>query len=380
MTNKTDKTPPLFGYCDPAFTAVEQAFRNNFIHHDEIGACVSVVYQGELVVDLWGGYKDRNKTQVWEKDTLVCVMSVTKAIASLAVLKLADDGIINLDTPIANYWPKFGQNGKEAITVRCMLAQLAGLPLAEAAPEGSLFDDGVLKHALEIQAPMWPPGSTPCYHSFTHGPLCQELVFKCTGKTLGQYLKETIFTPLGIEFYLGMSDAEIARCADIIISEGVPTLESVKDPDSLIGRAWKPMPKVDNFFEDYRYRTHEFASGNGHSNARNLAKLYGMLSQLDSNQILSKNCLEDAIQEQWDSVEAMTHRHFRYSSGFMLNNPYFRIGKNLRSFGHPGLGGANAFADPDAHIGFGYACNRVHPINQTGSCASALIDAVYKSI
>jgi len=370
---------PLSGYCAPAFQNVAEAFKDNLKHHGEIGACVSVVYRGKTVVDLWGGYKDRNKTQAWEQDTLVCVMSVTKAIASLAVLKLADEGLIQLDQPIAEYWPAFAQNGKQGITVRCMLAQLAGLPIAESAPEGSLFDNGVVGHALEIQKPLWLPGTTPCYHSFTHGPLCQELVFRCTGKTLGHYVREFLFDTHGIEFYIGMTDDEIARCADIILSDGVPTLEQVKDPESLIGRAWKPMPKVDNFFEDDCYRIHEFGSGNGHSNARNLARLYGMLSQED-NPLLSQACLDDAIQEQWNAVEAMTQRHFRYATGFMLNNPCFKIGPNPRSFGHPGLGGANAFADPDAHLGFGYACNRIHPINHTGPCASALIEAVYNTL
>lgn len=382
MTNETDHSSPIFGYCAPAFKQVEQAFRDNFSQHNEVGACVSVVYKGEVVVDLWGGFKDKNKTKFWKKDSLVCVMSVSKAIASLAVLKLADDGIIDLDKPIAKYWPEFGQNGKEAITIRCMLSQLAGLPVAEAAPEGSLFEKGVMTHALEIQRPLWPPGTTPCYHSFTHGPLCQELVFRSTGKSLGQYLREDLFAPYGIEFYLGMTEDEIARCADIIISEGVPTLDNVQDPTTLLSRAWKPMPQVDNLFQDYNFRTNEFGSGNGHSNARNLAKLFGMLSELDDNntKIISKGCLENAIQEQWDAVEVMTNRHFRYSSGFMLNNPCFKVGKNPRNFGHPGLGGANAFADPDAHLGFAYACNLIHPIDTTGPCASALIDAVYRSI
>jgi CubicO group peptidase (beta-lactamase class C family) len=96
--------------------------------------------------------------------------------------------------------------------------------------------------------------------------------------------------------------------------------------------------------------------------------------------LISQATLEDAIREQWDSVEVMTHRHFRFGTGFMLNNGYFKTGNNPRSFGHPGLGGANAFGDPDAKLGFGYCCNRVHPINTTGPCASALIDALYSCI
>ncbi|KZY86151.1 hypothetical protein A3743_02730 [Oleiphilus sp. HI0072] len=334
-----------------------------------------------------GGYKDKGKTQLWEEDTLCCVMSVTKAIASLAVLSLADRGIIDLDQPVCTYWTEFAQAGKDKITVRCVLAQLAGVPVADAAPAGSLYQKGVVEQALEVQAPLWPAGSTPCYHSFTHGPLCQALISKCTGQTLGQYLQEEIFGPNNIEFYLGMNESQITRCADIVISNGVPTLQQVNDPNSLLARAWKPIPDPQRMFEDPDFRTHEFGSGNGHSNARNIAKIYSLLSMegtIDElnrdHRLISKAALEDAIKEQWDGVEVMTHRHFRYGTGFMLNNPYFKTGDNPRSFGHPGLGGAIAFADPDAKISFGYCGNRVHPINETGPCAKALIDALYSCI
>ena len=378
---------PYSGFCAPGYEAVKEAFLKNLTDRDEIGASVAAYVKGKKVVDLWGGYRDKNKTLPWEEDTLCCVMSVTKAIASLAVLSLADRGILELDKPVAQYWPEFAQAGKESITVRCVLAQLAGLPVADAAPANSLYQEGVVEKALEIQAPLWPPGSTPCYHSFTHGPLCQQIVKKCTGKSLGQYLKEELFIPNGIEFHLGMNEKDIERCAEIVISNGVPTLAQVGDPNTLLARAWKPCPDAYAMFNDRQFKLLEFGSGNGHSNARNLAKIYGLLAtegsldeQNRDHRLISKTTLEDAIQEQWNSVEVMTHRHFRFSSGFMLNNPYFKNGDNPRNFGHPGLGGANAFADPDAHIGFGYCGNRVHAINETGPCATALIEALYSCL
>mgnify|MGYP000031647740 FL=1 len=386
----SNKTVLVSGYCDPKFQAVKDAFTENLQSRNEIGASVSIVHKGKTIVDLWGGYKDSERLHPWEENTLVCVMSVSKAIASIAVLSLVDKKIIDIEAPVAKYWPEFAQGGKENITVRCMLAQLAGIPVVDAAPENSLYDYGVIEHGLEIQKPLWPAGSTPCYHSFTHGPLCQQLVYKTTGKSLNTYLKEDVFAPLGlgIEFHLGLSEEDIARCADITVEDGVPSIMKMGDPDTLLSRAWRPMPKDGNFFQDKRFRTFEFASGNGHSNARSLAKLYGTLAMDCAHEkhapnqprALSKACLEDAIQEQWNGVEVMTHRHFRFGTGFMLNNPYFRIGNNARSFGHPGLGGANSFADPDSEIGFGYCGNRVHAIDETGPCATALIDALYKSL
>jgi CubicO group peptidase (beta-lactamase class C family) len=340
------------------------------------------MHHGKLVVDLWGGYQDIAKTKPWEKDSLVCVMSVSKGIASLCLLVLADQNKIKLNDPIATYWPEFAQAGKENITVRCLLAQLAGIPVADAAPENSLFQPGLVIKALEIQKPLWEPGSTPCYHSFSYGPLCQHIVERVTGKTLGTFLREDLFGPRGIEFYVGMTPEEESRCTDILVDENVPSINGMQDGSSLLARAWKPAPfnsSPGGLFQSSEFRRNEFSSGNGHSNARALAQIYGALSQQGGG-IINNTVLEDAIVEQWDAVEKMTNRHFRYSSGFMLNNTHFSFGTNPRSFGHPGLGGALAFADPDAELGFGYCGNRVHAIDNNGPCGTALVDAMYASL
>lgn len=371
------------GYCHPDFDAVKQAFTDNLLNKNDIGAAVSVVHQGQLQVDLWGGYLDKAKTKLWEKDTLVCVMSVTKAIASLCVLVLADRKLISLDEPIATYWPEFAQSGKEHITVRCMLAQLAGVPVTDAAPANSIYQPEVIIQALAAQQPLWEPGTTPCYHSFTHGIFCQKIVELTTGKSLGTFLRDDLFGPLEIDFFISLKPDEELRCADIVVSDNVPTLEQIKTPGTLLARAWKPASISTQFFQDDAFRRFEFASGNGHSNARAVARLYGILAlggEQDGRRIISQEILEDAIQEQWDAVEQISQRHFRFGTGFMLNNPYFNLGSNPRSFGHPGLGGALGFADPDAKVGFGYCGNRIHAINNTGPCGTALVDAVYSSL
>lgn len=379
----TPPTLPIDGYCHPQFEAVRLAFIKNMASESEIGAAVSIVLHGQTVVDLWGGYRDVNYTSPWQQDTLVCVMSVTKAIASLCLLVLADRKQIDLDKPVAEYWPEFAQAGKEHITVRCLLAQLAGIPVVDAAPAGSLYDTELIAQALEQQKPLWKPGTTPCYHSFTHGPLCQKIIEKVTGKSMGQYLREDVLAPFNIEFYIGLSEDEISRCADIILSQAIPSLEKMRQPDTLMHRAWRPMPNAENLFQEAQFRKTQFASGNGHSNARAVAQIYGILAQggsAEGKSLLSKTTLDDAIIEQWDAVEKITNRHFRYATGFMLNNPYFKVGDNPRSYGHPGLGGSIGFADPDAGIGFGYCCNRIHAIEDTGPFAGALISALYDAI
>ena len=371
----------IAGFCNPAFNLVKQAFTENLQQRGELGASVSVMHHGKTVVDLWGGYQDIAQTKPWEQDTLVCVMSVSKGIASICLLVLADQNKIKLDELIATYWPEFSQAGKENITVRCLLAQLAGIPVADAAPKNSLFQLDVLAKAFEVQEPLWKPGSTPCYHSFSYGPLCQKIVERVSGKTLGTFLREDLFGPRGIEFYIGLTPEEERRCTEILVDKDVPSINGMKDDTSLLARAWRPAPleSPEALFQHSDFRRGEFASANGHSNARALAQIYGALSQ-EGGGFINKTLLEDAIIEQWDAVEKMTNRHFRYGSGFMLNNTHFTLGTNPRSFGHPGLGGAMAFADPDAELGFGYCGNRIHAVDNNGPCGSALIDALYASL
>ena len=385
MTEK----PLVEGYCAEEFAAVSRAFAANFSNQltpqqRDIGASVAVVHNGKVVVDLWGGYKDSNRTIPWGQDTLACAMSTTKAFATVAVLQLVDRKVIDLEAPIADYWPEFAQAGKENISVSCLLAQLAGLPLIDNAKPNSFFIPGYLETALAAQRPLWPPGSTPCYHSFTYGPLCQILVEKVTGKSLGTYLRDEILGPLNIDFHLGVPHELLTQCADVILAENIPTISQAAEDGSLMSRAWMPLPLSAEVFNSDRYRQIEFASGNGYGNARGLAKFYAALcADVNGKQppnIISHAVLEAAIEEQWDDIEQQTERHFRYSTGFMLNNDFFNMGRNPRSFGHPGLGGALGFADPDAKIAFGYVGNYVHPINNTGPCAQALIDATFASM
>ncbi len=379
--------PLIAGTCDPMFAAVKRAFETNLTDRDELGACVSVYHRGKPVVDLWGGYRDAAGTLPWQEHTLVCFMSTTKAIASLAVLSLVDRYQLNLDHPVAQYWPEFAQAGKADITVRCVLAQLAGLPVVDSAPAGSFFEPGVIEDGLAKQAPLWPPGTQPCYHSFTHGPLCDQIVRKVTGKSIGHYLRDELFGPLGIEFLIGLTDDEIARCAEIAVAQNVPTLVKVKDPNTLIHRAWRPLKNIENLFNCHQFLQTEFGSGNGHATARMVARIFSLLANPERGDstdahppLLSATVLADATRQQWDAVEAITDRHFRYGTGFMLNNACFTTGPNPDSFGHPGLGGAIGFADPAIDLSFAYAGNRVHAIDNTGARASALIEAVYASL
>lgn len=379
---------PVSGTCDPKFAAVEAAFRYNMAEGDpdcgeEVGACVSVVVEGERVVDLWGGYRDAARAQLWQPDTITCMMSVTKACASICLLTLVDRGAIDLEQRVAHYWPAFGANGKDTMTVRTLISHQSGVIFADAAPAGSLWQEGVVEQALEEATPEWPPGSAGSYHSFTYGPLVSGLIRHVDGRTVGRFWREEIAEPFGLEFHIGLEDAEVARCAEFIETPGTPSRDGIKvNPDSPLFRAWAPMPKDEDFNSDDWFRG-EFASANGHGNARAIATLYGGLvngGEIGGKRLLSEAVIEDAIAEHWDDMDRMTSRHFRFGCGFMLSCPPFPFGGRRDNFGHTGIGGAVGFGDPQTRLGFSYCGNRMAPIADMGPFATPMVDAMYASI
>ncbi|MBL8381974.1 MAG: beta-lactamase family protein [Burkholderiales bacterium] len=368
---------PIRGHCAEAFAPVRDAFAASLADGFALGACVAVVRDGAAVVDLWAGHRDAARRLPWEADTLVCMMSVSKAIAATCVLRLADQGRLDLEWPVARVWPAFAGGGKGAITIAQVLGQEAGIPFADAAPEGSLWQPGVLAAALESQVPEWPPGSTPCYHSFTAGPLYGEIVRRVDGRSLGRFLAEEITGPHGIDFHIGLTEEVDRRRAEYVVTPGTASWDGItRRVPAPLNRAWRPLP-ADEDVNSRDWRFGEFPSANGHGNARAAARLYAMLAD-PAGPILSRRMVERAIAARWDGVEAMTQRHFRYGLGFMLDSPPFPL-RGARNFGHPGVGGPVAFGDPDRGLGFGFAVNRMVPVADIGP-ARALIDATYSCL
>ena len=368
----------LEGECAPRFAAVRDAFARN-LANGELGACVAAYQDGRKVLDVWGGHRDLAGTRPWTRDTIVLTMSVTKSIAALCVLVLADRGRIDLAAPVARYWPEFG---KPAITVELVLAQLASLPYCDA-PPGSLWQPGSVAAALERREPEWPPGSTPCYHSFTAGPLYGEIVRRVDGRSLGRFLQEEIATPLGADFFIGLDAAADARRAQYQTTPGTPSWDGIKRrAPSPLNRAWLALPDDEDCnSENWRFR--EFPSANGHGSAAGVARIFAALAcggELDGVRVISRDLLEHAAKARWHGVEAMTRREFRYGLGFMLSCPPAPMGGRADTFGHMGIGGAVGFADPKARLSFSYLPNRMAPVADQGPYAAALIDAFYRSL
>ena len=185
------------GECGSKFRAVQEVFEENFVSLGEVGASVAVYLDGKLVVDLWGGYADAARTHLWEQDTIVNVYSTTKGMTAICAHKLVDQGKLDLDAPVAFYWPEFAQAGKGEIPVRYLLSHRAGLPAVKA-PLGpdAMFDWEAMTRALAAQQPWWEPGTQHGYHAFTFGWLVGEVVRRISGRSLGTYFREEVAVPL----------------------------------------------------------------------------------------------------------------------------------------------------------------------------------------
>jgi CubicO group peptidase (beta-lactamase class C family) len=368
------------GHWHPDFASVAEALALNVEEDNELGAAVAVVQHGRLVVDIWTGWRDEQKSQPWEANTLVCLMSVGKAISALAIHMLADRGVIDIDAPVAHYWPEFGQAGKQDIPVRYVLSHLSSVPVADRAPPGSIFDWDTMCEAIAAQEPLWPPGSHPCYHTATQGFILGELVRRVTGESIGTFIRAQIADPLGVEYFMGLRAGELTRVADMVPSPGNVLSKAQSGGDSLLARAWAQLPRGEDF-NSTDWRTHEVPSANGHGTPRAIAKIYGALAlggTMNGTTLISSRSLQQALTEQWEGRDEMSGLHFRLAQGFYLNCPPDRpMGKSPRAFGHSGAGGAQSFGDPDTGIGFCYGPNRMHSGIDIGPRAARLIDALY---
>src|SRR2546426_11011682 len=209
--------PAVQGCCDARFAVVREAFAANFEAGREVGASFAATVDGEPVVDLWGGHADAARTRPWARDTIVNVFSTTKAMTALCAHMLADRGRLDLDAPVARYWPEFARAGKERITTRHLLTHSAGLAaLRRSLPTEALYDWTRMVEALAAETPWWEPGSANGYHAMTYRYLVGEVVRRLTGKTLGKFLRDEVTAPLGADFHIGLAPSEDARVAEMV--------------------------------------------------------------------------------------------------------------------------------------------------------------------
>jgi CubicO group peptidase (beta-lactamase class C family) len=365
----------VHGHCEPGFARVRDALSQILASGAEVGLALAVYVDKRAVVDLWGGHADAARTRPWERDTLVNLYSVGKAVTAICALRLAERGLLDLDAPVARYWPEFAQAGKAKIPVRYLLTHQAGLPaVARPLPSGAWSQWSVMIEALAAQAPWWEPGAGHGYHVNTQGFLVGEVVRRVTGQTLGTYLRESLAGPAGVDFFVGLPRELDARCADVLPAPPGPENEELRrqlsvDPATLSGPAlmrfntYRNPPEISGtgVVNTRAWRAAEVPSTNGHGNARAVARLYSALAgdgTLDGIVVLSPATIARAIEPQVHGEDIVLQRPTRFGLGFQLTMAERPLGPNPRAFGHFGAGGSLGFADPDARVAFGYAMNQ----------------------
>ena len=384
-------TFPIRGRYHERFRPVVDAFLENFLEEEEIGASTSVVLDGETVIDLWGGFRNGDRTLAWDRGTTVCMMSVAKGVTGIAFNMLVDRGLVDIDAPVARYWPEFAQNGKAEIPVRWILDHRAAIPVltTDKLWPGAMFDREAYVKALEVQEPLWEPGTQAAYHVHNQGFLLGEIMRRVTGMTVGPFVRAEIAGPLHAEYYVGgMSEEEQSRVAEVMpnMEARLFAAKDAESQDSLRGLAFRQNPEKSWYdtMNSREWRESEIASGNGHGNGRGVARIYGAAVReegLDGVKLLSRTGLENMITEQHNQTELLQERPYHQALGVLLNTPVaVYMGPNPRAFGHHGLGGSIGFGDPDARLGFSYACNKMHAVGTNGPRARRLIDALYSVI
>ena len=380
------------GTCEPRFNKVKEAFAANFETTNEVGASVAMYIDGKLVVDLWGGHADKARTKPWTRDTLVNIYSTTKGLAAMCAHRLVDQGKLDLDAPVAKYWPEFAQAGKEKLPVRYLLSHRAGLPaIRKTLPPEALYDWKTMTDAIAAQEPWWVPGTKHGYHAITYGWLVGEVVRRASGKTLGTYFRDEIVTPLGLDAHIGLDAKHDTRTSNIIPSPPpgpgeVNQLAAIMaDPESITFKAiMNPgavlAPEVVN---SRAWRGMELPSANGHATARSIAKAYAALArggEIDGYRVLTPASIERCYTEQSFGMDEVLKQSTRIGLGFMLSQPAVMMGPNPHTFGHPGAGGSLGFADPEAKVGFGYTMNQMGTDPLLDPRAARLFNALYASM
>jgi CubicO group peptidase (beta-lactamase class C family) len=385
------ETTEIHGRCDSPFEGVRDVFQQAFERGDELGASVCVTVEGETVVDLYGGYADDARTQPWRPDSLVNVFSTTKGMTTLCALRLVEEGLLDVDAPVARYWPEFAAAGKADLPVRYLLSHRAGLAaIQKPLPAGSLYNWTTMTEALAEQAPWWTPGEAHGYHALSFGFLVGEVVRRISGMSLGNYFREQFAEPLGLDFHIGLPEAHEPRVSPLVQGpvhgENGSDLfaQIMADPESLLAKTFINPPMLPTDANTRAWREAEIPAANGHGTASALARIYAGLAlggEIDGVHVLSSEVIERARQEQCLGKDLILPVVSRFGLGFQMPPAEEPVGPNFKVFGHAGAGGSYGQADPENRMSFGYTMNLMHSgVWLVDPRPRALLRAVYAAM
>lgn len=358
------------GYFDLKFEAVKDAFAALFDDPQERGAALCVQVGGETVVDIWAGVADKDGQQAWHSDTILNLFSCTKPFTAVTALQLVGEGKLELDAPVARYWPEFAAAGKERITLRHLLCHQAGLPaIRQNLPAEALYDWPTMTAALAAEAPWWALGEGHGYAPITFGWLVGELLRRVEGRGPGESIVARTAKPLGLDFHVGLADEAFHRVATISRGKGnlgdaaaqrmLKTMMS--DAQAMTTRAFTNPPSIMTSTNKPEWRRMQQPAANGHGNARSLAGFYSGL--LDGS-LLDSELLAELTREHSVGEDKTLLTSTRFGLGCMLDQPTVSnatYGMGPRAFGHPGAGGTTGFADPERDVAVGFVTNNLGP-------------------
>jgi CubicO group peptidase (beta-lactamase class C family) len=365
-------------------------FQENFEKFGELGAAVSVWQNGKPIIELYGGFRDARREHPWTSDTLVLVWSATKGIGSACVLHALQEHKIDLDRRVAEFWPEFAQAGKERITLAQLLSHQAGLCALDRRVD--VLDYDAVIRVLEVQKPLWSPGTAHGYHARTFGFLLDELGRRIAGKALSDYWQEHFAQPLNLDFWIGLPKNENSRVATMyaprsskppepkqfyadLVTPGTLARKTFTSPYGLQAISGMNTPAI---------RERPIVSFGGIGSASALAKFYSMLAndgKADGETFFLGKTLEWMKTILSDGVDRVFQIPTAFSAGFMKDarETARRIfGRSGTSFGHPGAGGSHAFADTENKIAFAYVMNQMEQSLLPNEKSLRLVNAIYR--
>ncbi|MGM9484717.1 serine hydrolase domain-containing protein [Roseateles sp. NT4] len=372
----------LLGHHQPQWEPLAHAFDALFERGDDLGASLALTVEGELVLDHWGGWCDEARRKPWDRNTLTHVWSTTKTMTSLCALLLADRGELDLDAPVAAYWPEFAANGKSGILVRDVLGHTSGVSgWEQPMGMGDLCDCERSTALLAGQSPWWTPGSASGYHALNYGHLVGELIRRVTGQKTSEFLKRELAGPLGADFHIGLPPEHDGRVARVVPPPPAPVDFSAIPPDSpMLRTLGNPAPDAAYSHREDWCRA-DIGAANGHGNARSVAQLQSIVAcegTLAGRRWLKPQTVDRIFEVQARGIDLVLGVPLCMGMGYGLPEPAtlpFIPEQRICFWG--GWGGSLVLVDVERRLCLAYMMNRMAPGVVGGPNAAVLVQALY---
>jgi CubicO group peptidase (beta-lactamase class C family) len=351
----------IHGICDERFESVRSALAENVDSGEDLGASIAVDLDGDIAVDIWGGHKDEARTQPWERDTITNVWSTTKTVTSLAALLLVDRGELDVDAPVARYWPEFAASGKQDVLVRNLMGHTSGVSgLEQPAVIEDLYDWEKSTARFASQAPWWPPGTASGYHALNYGHLVGEVLRRITGTTLKQFVAAEIAGPLGADFQIGAAESDWDRIADVVPPPPLPFDLAAIGPDSPAVKTLTGPFVAAETANTADWRRADIGAANGHGNARSVGAVQSIIAgrgQARGVRLLSERGCDVVFEEQSSGTDLVLGVPIRFGMGYGLAGELMPIGPRACYWG--GYGGSVVVMDQETRLTVAYMMNRM---------------------